>query len=114
MNNVWISIILKSAEHPPIRGILCNEDKDPLLFADQKTAFDFWRAHKNKFMPPAPYTDSTWLKLVRATPQVVREGDPDDYLFNLLDKNERVAVLPKPGFVLYSDSWEHPTQILSE
>jgi len=105
MNNVWMSVLIRAPEQKPIRGILCDRDNEPLLWADQKNAFDFWMNFKSIFQ-------IDFTKNIRATPQVVRDGYVDDVLFTKIDNQELIPILPIEGVLLYSDSWEHPCEIM--
>ena len=100
-----MSILIREKDKKLIKGVLCNNDQDPLLWADQKTAFDFWLNFKKIFQ-------IDFTKNIRATPQVVREGSVDDILFTKIENNKLIPILPVDGIILYSDSWEHPCEIL--
>ena len=109
-NAAWCSIVIAADEaigRGRVLGILCDNDGEPLLFDTQLTAIRFWMEHKDKF-------GIDLSQHIRATPQVVREGDPDEILFGMLDTGQRVAIVPKDDFLFYSDSWEHSATYLGQ
>ena len=99
MYSVWMSIILRDGINPQVKGILCDGEKNPLLFDTQLNALKFWKEYKYKFQ-----IDDKYQGKLRATPQVIRDEHPDDVLFPMLESGERVAILPVLGFTLYSDA----------
>lgn len=103
--NVYMQISLFDGTNPRIKGILCNSEKEPLLFFNQLEALNFWTEHKHRFN-----IDSKYYYL-RGIPKIIRTGDPDDILFNMLEAGERVYICANNDFILYSDI-ENGTEIM--
>jgi hypothetical protein len=70
-------------KNPATKHMLCNSEKEPLLFESQLIAVQFWKNHEDKFDTPVNAVR------IRATPQVVRDSEfPDDILFAMIENGE--------------------------
>ena len=79
--------------------MICNNDGEPLLFASQKDALRFWIDYKDRFVIPVNFNRTSF----KASPNVVREDDPDDVLFGKLESGEYEIIRPEVGFLIYPD-----------